>query len=99
LALGLPIASANPGRKQPMKLKYALMAGALACGISVTPMMGQNPDQDKGVKDDVKDAGKATGRAAKKTGRKIKKGTKKGVNKAAEGTEKGADKVRQKTEP
>jgi hypothetical protein len=79
-----------------MKFTYALVAGALACGLVISPIQAQD---DKGVKEDVKDAGNATGRAAKKTGKKIKKGSKKVVNKAAEGTEKGAAKVKDKTNP
>jgi len=89
-----------------MKFTYALMAGALACGLAVSPVSAQD---DKGVKDDLKTAGKATGRAAKKTGKKVKKGTEKGakkvadvtekgVHKAADATAKGATKVKDKTD-
>ena len=34
-----------------MKFTYALMAGALACGLAITPLPAQD---DKGVKDDLK---------------------------------------------
>jgi hypothetical protein len=84
----------QPGDLTYMKLKYALIAGALACGFAIAPIQAQ----DQPIKDDVKDAGKATGRAAKKTGKKVKKGSKKAVNKSAEATEKGAAKVKDKSQ-